>query len=82
MCATGGSISKTVQNLIDLGCNQKNITFLNIVSCEEGLEKVVKKYPDMKIITACIDPFIIPNSKYIAPGLGDFGDRYYGTEFR
>ena len=37
---------------------------------------------NIKIIAAQIDPTLIPNSKYIGPGLGDFGDRYFGTNWK
>lgn len=78
MLATGGSASACIDILLNKGVKQENILFLNFVSCVEGIEIMFNKYPKMKIITSKVDPFLLPN-KYIAPGLGDFGDRYYGT---
>jgi len=42
------------------------------------LNNIFKKYPEIKVITAAIDP-VLNDSRYIVPGLGDFGDRYFGT---
>jgi uracil phosphoribosyltransferase len=78
MLATGGSASAAIDILLSKGVKEENILFLNFVSCVEGIEIMLNKYPKMKIITSKVDPFLLPN-KYIAPGLGDFGDRYYGT---
>lgn len=78
MLATGGSASATIRILISRGVKASDITFVNIISCEEGLENLFKQFPGIKIITALVDPHLLPN-KYIAPGIGDFGDRYYGT---
>jgi len=78
MLATGGSATASIEILKNKGVLEENILFLNFVSCVEGLDNMFKKYPKMKIITSKVDPYLLPN-KYIAPGLGDFGDRYYGT---
>ena len=78
MVATGGSASATINILIKRGVKPSDIIFVNIISCEEGLENLFTLFPDIRIITAIVDPYLLPN-KYIAPGIGDFGDRYYGT---
>lgn len=52
---------------------------MNLIACEKGLHSVLSVYPKIKIVTGSIDPELFEDSKYIAPGLGDFGDRYYGT---
>jgi len=49
-----------------------------LVSCEYGLQKIHSLYPQVRVITAAIDP-ILNEHKYIVPGLGDFGDRYFGS---
>ena len=54
-------------------------TFLCIISAPEGLQKVTEKHPDVEIYTACIDDHLNEN-KYIVPGLGDAGDRIFGTK--
>jgi uracil phosphoribosyltransferase len=79
MLATGGSASVCIQKLLDKGVKEENIVFINIIACEEGISTIFKKYPKIKLVTAKCDPELLPN-KYIAPGLGDFGDRFYGTQ--
>lgn len=79
MLGTGGSVCTCINVLMQKGVKEENIIFLNLVSCADGLENLVKKHPKVKIITAKVDKDLLPN-KYIAPGIGDFGDRYYGTE--
>ena len=57
---------------------EESILFLNCVSCPEGLAALAEAYPKVKIVTAAVDEKL-NEQKYIVPGLGDFGDRYYGT---
>jgi len=77
MLATGGSAIDAIELLKGKGV--KKIKFLCIISAPEGLKKVTKKYPDIKIYTACIDDHLNENM-YIVPGLGDAGDRIFGTK--
>jgi uracil phosphoribosyltransferase len=78
MLATGGSVCKAIEVLKEKGVNEKKIIFINLISCPEGIKKVFKEFPNVKIVTGFIDKKL--NSKaYILPGLGDFGDRYFGT---
>ena len=77
MLATGGSAADTIKMLKKDGV--KKIKFLCIISAPEGIEKLKKEHPDVKIYTACIDEKL--NDKgYIVPGLGDAGDRIFGTK--
>ena len=77
MLATGGSFDDTLTALKAKGA--KRLMAVCIVSAPEGVKRVQKKHPDVPIITAAIDTHL--NDKaYIVPGLGDFGDRYFGTE--
>ena len=78
MLATGGSLICATDVLVENGVKPENILFVNLFSVEEGLENVQKKFPDMKILTLSIDDYM-NDAKYIVPGVGDFGDRYYGT---
>jgi len=79
MLATGGSAVVAIQILLEKpGVEQKNIFFLNVVSCPEGLKKLQDTFPDITIVTGCIDDGLNEKS-YIVPGLGDFGDRYFST---
>ncbi len=76
MLATGGSFDDTVTALKEKGA--KNITIVSIVSAPEGIERIEKSHPDVSIFTAAIDDHL-NMYKFIVPGLGDFGDRYFGT---
>lgn len=81
LLATGGSALAVINILVNKGIKSEDIVFLNIISCEIGLNAIFKEYPHIKVITASIDPVLMPN-KYIAPGIGDFGDRFYGTNYK
>ena len=77
MLATGGSAIDAINLLKAKGV--KKINFLCIISAPEGLKAVTEEHPDVAIYTACIDKKLNKN-KYICPGLGDAGDRIYGTK--
>lgn len=77
MLATGGSAIDAIDLLKEKGV--RKIKFLCIISAPEGLEKVSKVHPDVEIYTSCIDEKLNKN-KYIVPGLGDAGDRIFGTK--
>lgn len=79
MLASGGSASMCIQSLLDKGVREENIVFINLISVEEGIQNLFEKFPKIKIVTSKCDPVLLP-IKYIAPGLGDFGDRFYGTQ--
>lgn len=77
MLATGGSIISTIEFLKEK--NVKNIKILCIIAAPEGLENIRKIYPNIKIYCASIDEKLNENA-YIVPGLGDAGDRIFGTK--
>ncbi len=77
MLATGGSACDAIELLKSKGV--KKINFLCIIAAPEGLKVVTEKHPDVKIFCAHIDRELNEN-KYICPGLGDAGDRIYGTK--
>lgn len=77
MLATGGSAIDAIELLKEKGV--KKIKFLCIIAAPEGLEKVIEKHPDVKIYCAHIDEKL-NKAAYIVPGLGDAGDRIYGTK--
>lgn len=77
MLATGGSAVDAIDLLKSKGVEK--IKFLCIISAPEGLKLVTEKHPDVKIYCACIDK-CLNEDKYIVPGLGDAGDRIYGTK--
>ena len=76
MLATGGSTVAAIDQLKDYGA--KDIIVICIVTCPEGLAHVGEKHPDVPVYTAAIDKKLNENS-YIVPGLGDAGDRLFGT---
>ncbi|MCI6152555.1 uracil phosphoribosyltransferase [Fusobacterium perfoetens] len=77
MLATGGSAIYAIDYLKNEGV--KNITFMCLISAPEGIAKVQEAHPDVNIYTAKIDEKL--NEKcYIVPGLGDCGDRIFGTK--
>ena len=78
MLGTGGSCKCVISKLLEAGVEEKNITFINLISCPEGLDALTSAHPSMKIITAVLDPKMNDN-RYITPGLGDFGDRYFNS---
>lgn len=77
MLATGGSAIDAIQLLKEKGV--KKIKFLSIIAAPEGIERVNKEYPDVEIFCAKIDEYLNEN-KYIVPGVGDAGDRIFGTK--
>lgn len=77
MLATGGSLVAAIKILKKRGCH--NITSLNLVCAPEGVEKVLTSFPDVDIYTAAIDERL-NSDNYILPGLGDAGDRIFGTK--
>lgn len=78
MLATAGSALRAIKVLQDSGVSTDKILFLNLVCAPEGLKAMAEAYPEIKIITGAVDGFL-NEDKYIVPGLGDYGDRYYGT---
>ena len=76
MLATGGSAVMAEEGLKDLGAQQ--VRLLSIVAAPEGVQHLTEQVPDAIIYTAALDREL-NDRKYILPGLGDFGDRLYGT---
>ncbi|MBD3305721.1 uracil phosphoribosyltransferase [candidate division KSB3 bacterium] len=79
MLATGGSAIETIRVLKERGVQESKIIFINLVAAPEGIEAVLSAYPGIRIITAEIDGGLNAQA-YILPGLGDFGDIYFGTD--
>lgn len=76
MLATGGSLVDTITALKLKGAH--DIRAICIVAAPEGIESLQNKYPEVIVYTAAVDDHL-NQSKYIVPGLGDFGDRYFAT---
>ena len=77
MLATGGSACDAIDLLKKRGC--KNIKLMNIIGAPEGAAKVASEHPDVNVYIATLDRCLNENG-YILPGLGDAGDRLFGTK--
>ena len=77
MLATGGSSCDAIEMLKEKGCN--NIRLMCLVAAPEGIAKVQAEHPDVDIYVAAIDDHLNSDA-YIVPGLGDAGDRIFGTK--
>jgi len=79
MIATGGTGIETLKILRSKGIEEKNIIYTSIICAPEGIKKIMDEFPKIRILTAGIDTKL-NKEKFIVPGLGDFGDRYFGTK--
>jgi uracil phosphoribosyltransferase len=76
MLATGGSAAQAIGQLKVAGAKQ--VAMVCVIASPEGIAFLKQQHPDVAIITASVDE-LLNDKKYIVPGLGDFGDRLYGT---
>ncbi|XP_042420320.1 uridine kinase-like protein 2, chloroplastic [Zingiber officinale] len=76
---TGNSANHAIDLLIQKGVPENRIIFLNLISAPEGIHCVCKRFPSVKIVTSEIDAALNEEFRVI-PGLGEFGDRYFGTD--
>ena len=77
MLATGGSACEAIGEMVKRGC--KHITLMVLVAAPEGIKAVQEKYPDVNIYAGALDDHLNEHG-YIVPGLGDAGDRIFGTK--
>jgi len=77
MLATGGSAVAAIDFLKKHGC--RNIIMMNIIGCPEGIKRVQEAHPDVQMYLAACDEKLNDHA-YIVPGLGDAGDRIFGTK--
>jgi uracil phosphoribosyltransferase len=77
MLATGNSAAAAVTRL--KACKPKSIKFLCLLTCPEGINTMYQEHPDVRVFTAAIDRGLNDHG-YIMPGLGDAGDRIFGTQ--
>ncbi|EGC34634.1 uracil phosphoribosyltransferase [Dictyostelium purpureum] len=78
MLATGGTVTQAIEVLLERGVKEENIVFINLVAAPEGIKYFQDRHPKVKIVTGEIDERL-NEKKYIMPGIGDFGDLYFGT---
>ncbi len=76
MLATGSTISAVISEVLSTG-NPKRLIVVSVISTEYGINKILKMYPSVEIVTVAIDPGLNDHG-YILPGLGDAGDRAFG----
>ncbi len=77
MLATGGSACDAIVKLKERGC--KHIKFMAVIGAPEGVSRVAEEHPDVEIFVSTLDRCLNENG-YILPGLGDAGDRLFGTK--
>lgn len=78
MLASGGSAICAIRHLLARGVPLSQLTFVCLISSPEGIEALLTEFPTLTIATGILDTQL-DERKYILPGVGDFGDRYYGT---
>lgn len=79
MLATGGSAVVGIRTLLKMGAREENIVFAGVIAAPLGVEKLRKNFPEITIVLGVCDKGL-DTKGYIVPGVGDFGDRYFGTK--
>ena len=77
--ATGVSSTAAIDRLLKLGVREDRIMFVTVIAASQGIHTLATKYPHMKIITSEVDAGLNELNR-VVPGVGEFGDRYFGTE--
>lgn len=77
--ASGNSAVKAISLLLSKGVQESNIIFLNLIAAPEGIHAICKRFPMLKLVTSAIDTSLNQALRVI-PGMGEFGDRYFGTD--
>lgn len=78
-CATSGSVCKAIEILKEHRVKEDKMVFVNLLAAPEGIQRIFDRFPNLKIVTAAVDDGL-DERQYIVPGVGDFGDRYFGTD--
>ncbi len=78
MLATGGSAEETLKRLKSRGVDMRKTYFVCVIAAPEGIDRIAKLMPRDNILAGVVDEGL-DAKKFIVPGLGDFGDRYFGT---
>ena len=77
--ATGAAAMMAIRVLLDHDVGEDNILLVSLLMAESGVHSIAYAFPQVKIVTSAVDPEI--NERfYVLPGIGNFGDRYFGTE--
>ncbi|CAG8449887.1 2115_t:CDS:2 [Funneliformis mosseae] len=78
--ATGAAALMAIRVLLDHNVPEDRIMFLTFLATPLGLHVISNAFPKVKVCTSMIDPKINDETLFIEPGMGNFGDRYYGTD--
>jgi uracil phosphoribosyltransferase len=76
--ASGSAATVVLKHLKEAGIKEKQITFVCVISCPEGIKNVFKQFPGVSIVTSMVDEKL-DSQKMLVPGIGEFSDRYFGT---
>jgi uracil phosphoribosyltransferase len=76
--ATGGSACAAIQALVDCGVPAERIIFLNLIAAPQGVLNICKQFDRVQLVTTAIDDDL-NDDNFVVPGIGQFGDRYFGT---
>lgn len=77
---TGAAGLMAIRVLLDHNVPEERILFLSFLACPQGVHTIANAFPKVKIVTSFMDPILNTETLYLEPGLGNFGDRYFGTE--
>lgn len=78
MLATGGSALEAVSVLKQANVKEENILFINLLASPQGLDRLITAHPKIQLVTSSIEKCLNEHA-FMVPGIGDFGDRYFGT---
>ncbi|SDH16905.1 uracil phosphoribosyltransferase [Nonomuraea jiangxiensis] len=78
MLATGGSANAAIDVLLKAGVREERIVLIDFIAAPEGIRAVTEAHPRVKIVVSSIEERLNENA-FMVPGIGDFGDRYFGT---
>lgn len=79
--ATGAAAMMAIRVLLDHDVKEENINLVSLLMAEQGVHTIAYAFPKVNIVTTAVDPEI--NDKFhVLPGIGNFGDRYFGTEMK
>lgn len=77
--ATGAAAIMAIRVLLDHDVAEENVLLVSLLMAESGVHSIAYAFPHVKIVTSALDP-VINEKFYVLPGIGNFGDRYFGTE--
>lgn len=77
---TGAAGLMAIRVLLDHDVPEDRIIFLSFLACPQGLYTISNAFPKVKIVTSFLDHVLNADTLFLEPGLGNFGDRYFGTE--